>query len=283
MEKIRITYITTQQSKDVVPLVTAFRGILDKEGDIAELQLRSGDDLSDPKLLEALMNFALDSHIVIFSLMGGKKSLSCFDELVKRLSEKGVPIFAQSGSAEHDLELRNISTVTDSVYETVSDYISYGGRENFRNLILYLANRFAGAEYEFQNPKRPVWEGIYHPEFDYVPSLDEYMQKRCREGRLTVGIWFYHSFWQSGNTSFIDEMIREFECAGANVIPVFLYSLKDEDLGTKGAEWVIESYFMQDGRPIIDVLVNPLMFSISMRSCTSEPSARYSPDLEYPS
>jgi cobaltochelatase CobN len=268
MEKVRIAYITTQQSKDVVPLVTAFREILDKEGEIAELQLRSGDDLSDLKQIEELTNFAISSHIIIFSLMGGKKSLPCFDELIKRLSEKGVPIFAQSGSAEHDLELREVSTVTEDVYETVSEYISYGGRENFRNLVLYLANRFAGAKYAFRDPEKSVWEGIYHPEFDHVPSLEEYMQKRCREDRLTVGIWFYHSFWQSGNTAFVDEMIREVERAGANVIPVFMYSLKDEDLGTRGAEWVIENYFMQNGRPIIDVLINPLMFSISMRSCT---------------
>lgn len=268
MEKVRITYITTQQSKDVVPLVTAFGEILDKEGEIAEMLLRSGDDLSDPELLEELINFAFGSHIVIFSLMGGKKSLPGFDELIKQISEKGVPVFAQSGSAEHDLELMEISTVADDIYKTVSEYISYGGRENFRNLILYLANRFAGAGYEFQDPKRPVWEGIYHPEFDHVPSLEEYMQKRYRADRLTVGIWFYHSFWQSENTAFIDEMIREAERAGANVIPVFMYSLKDEDLGTKGAEWVIENYFMRDGRPIIDVLINPLMFSISIRSCT---------------
>ncbi|MEN3036555.1 MAG: cobaltochelatase subunit CobN [Candidatus Methanosuratincola petrocarbonis] len=269
MKKVRIAYITTQQSKDVAPLVTAFGEILNREGNVAEICLRSGDDLSESKLLEELIDFASSSHIVIFSLMGGKKSLPCFDELIKRLSEKGVPIFAQSGSADHLSELRDVSTVKDDVYKTVSQYISYGGKDNFRNLILYLANRFAGANYEVHDPKRPVWEGIYHPEFDRVPSLDEYMERRCKDGRPTVGIWFYHSFWQAGNTAFIDELIKEVERAGANAIPVFMYSLKDADLGTRGAEWVIENYFMRNGKPIIDVLINPLMFSISMRSdCT---------------
>ena len=159
-----------------------------------------------------------------------------------------------------------LSTVGDEVYRSITRYLNYGGKDNFKELIFYAANRFAGADYAVAEPERPIWDGIYHPDFDHVPALDEYLERKHVDGRPTVGLWFYYGFWQSGNTAFVDSLIAEIEGQGANVIPVFMYSLKDVELGTHGAEWVMENYFMRDGRPIIDVLISSLMFSLSIWS-----------------
>ncbi|HOV52858.1 MAG TPA: cobaltochelatase subunit CobN, partial [Methanothrix sp.] len=158
-----------------------------------------------------------------------------------------------------------LSTVDGEVYRSLSQYLDYGGRENFYNLLLYLANHLAGADYAFSKPVRPTWEGIYHPSFDHVPTLDEYLKSKYVAGRPTVGLWFYQSLWRAGNTAFIDGLIAEIEGQGANVIPVFLHAQKDVERGTKGEEWVVENFFMLDGRPLIDVLISTLMFSLSIK------------------
>ncbi|HRW31313.1 cobaltochelatase subunit CobN [Methanothrix sp.] len=264
-KKVKIAYVTTQEASDVFPLISALKELIRQHGEVAEVAVRSGEDLKDVDQWEEFEHFARSCHIAIFNLHGGKKSLSSFDELVQSLQDSSVSIYAQSASNEPEIELMKLSTVDNAVYRKVSQYLDYGGRENFYSLILYLANYFIGSNYEFSEPLRPIWEGIYHPDFDHVPTLKEYLQSKCVAGRPTVGLWFYQSLWQAGNTLFIDRLIEEIERQGANVIPVFLHAAKDVERGTKGAEWVVENLFMKDGRPIIDVLISTLMFSLSIK------------------
>lgn len=263
MEKVKIAYASTHPT-DLFPLILAFREIIDDVGDVAELQLRSGEDLMMAGQIEEFVRIASKSHLVILHLHGGKKSLACFDDLVSELEAAGVPIHAQATASEQDTELYKRSTVDKEDYRSITRYLNYGGKENFKGLLLYLAHRFGGFDCAVPEPERPIWDGIYHPDFDHVPTLDEYLEQRHAEGRPTVGIWFYNGLWQSGNTAFMGRLIAEIEGQGANVIPVFMYSLKDVELGTHGAEWVMENYFMKDGQPIVDVLISLLMFSLSM-------------------
>ncbi|NMC09836.1 MAG: cobaltochelatase subunit CobN [Methanothrix sp.] len=263
--KVKIAYVTTQEASDVFPLISALKELIRQKGEVAEVAVRSGEDLKDAVLREQFERFARGCHLVIFNLHGGKKSLPSFDELIQGLQNSGASIFAQSASNEPEIELTRLSTVDGEVYRKVSQYLDYGGRENFYNLLLYLANQFIGADYAFSEPMRPTWEGIYHPTFDHVPTLDEYLKSKYVAGRPTVGLWFYQSLWRAGNTAFIDSLIAEIEGQGANVIAVFLHALKDVERGTKGAEWVVDNFFMKDGQPLIDVLISTLMFSLSIK------------------
>ncbi len=273
MKKVKIAYITTQEASDVFPLISAFKELISREGEVAEIAVRSGGDLKDAACREEFERIAFDSDLVIFNLHGGKKSLPCFDELISKLQGGKAAIFAKAASNEPETELMKISTVDEEIYRKVSQYLDYGGKENFYRLIHYLAGLFAGDDHAFSEPQKPIWEGIYHPEFDHVPTLDEYLLDKYVAGRPTVGLWFYQSLWQAGNTVFIDSLIREIEHQGANVIPVFLHSLKDIERGTMGAEWVVDNFFMKDGKPIIDVLISTLMFSLSIKPWEGEESA----------
>ena len=262
MKKLRLAYLTTNPS-DVFPLISAAKALL--EEDVVEVCLRTGEDFVESGKFEEFVEFARRAHLLIVHLHGGKRSFPEFDRLMSLLEGSDVPIHAQATATEHDVELVGISTVGEEDYRRISRYLNYGGEENFRNLILFAANKFAGASTEFEEPKRPPWDGIYHPDFDHIPSLEEYLQKKVVPGRPTVGLWFYQSFWLSKNVTFVDGLIREIERQEANVIPVFLYSVKDEELGTKGPELVIEEYFVKEGKVLIDVLVSTLMFSLSMK------------------
>jgi cobaltochelatase CobN len=264
MKKVKITFLSTDPS-DVVPLISAIRAITEERGEIMKVYLQTGEDFLQPGKLEEFIQFAWESHLLIIHLHGGKRSFSDFDRFMSSLEGKGVPIHAQATATDQDIELLKLSTVDRGDYQRMSRYINYGGTENFKNLLLYIANRFADAKYEVGKPERPPWEGIYHPDFAHLPTLDEYLEKKYIAGRLTVGLWFYQSFWQARNTLFVDRLIQEIEKQGANVIPVFLYSVKDVELGTKGTEWVVDNYFMKDGKPVVDVLISSLMFSSSTK------------------
>ena len=264
MKKTRIAYLTTNPG-DVVPLTLAIKAITEEKGEVIELAIRSRENFMEPGKLEEFIHFAQTSHLLIVHLHGGKKSFPEFDRFMSSLEGKGIPIHAQGMATEQDIELIKLSTVDKDDYQRISRYINYGGPDNFKNLLIYIANRFGGAEYEVGEPEKPPWDGIYHPDFDYLPTLDEYLEKKHIAGRLTVGLWFYQSFWQARNTVFVDSLIEEIEKQGANVIPVFLYSIEDVDLGTKGPQWVLENFFMKEEKPLIDVLIHPMMFHMSSR------------------
>ena len=96
------------------------------------------------------------------------------------------------------------------------------------------------------------------------------MEKKFQRERLNVGIWFHQSHWQGNNTGFLDDLIKEVERQGANALPVFFSGAKDESLGVKGLEWVIDNYFVKDGKPTVDVVVSVMSFSLTTALTTPD-------------
>jgi cobaltochelatase CobN len=254
----KITYISVSGS-DISPLASAFRELKEELGDFAALHPIAGESLIRTNEVK---DIAIKSDLVIIRLHGGKKSLPEYDRLISAIRESGALLHVQDASCI-DPEFVNESTVGDA-YRRIFQYISFGGRENLRNLLLFLANLLGDAALPVIDPKMPPWEGIYHPQFDHVPSLQEYLDMKLIPGRLTVGLWFNISMWQAEDLEAIDLIILEIEAKGANVIPVFLHTRKDEQLGSGGWEKAAKDYFMNDGHPIIDVLISTLMFSLTI-------------------
>ena len=197
---------------------------------------------------------------MLVHLMG---ELPEFDRLTSSLKAAGVPMMVASPLFDRNKEFMALSTVEPEDYQKILSYLNYGGKKNFENLFLYLANRFTGASYEVDSPVKPCWEGIYHPDFDYVPPIEEFVEKKVQPGRLTVAVWFHQTQWQGGNTSFVDSLVKEIERQGANALPVFFSGSKDAKLGVNGLEWMIEHYFMKDGKPTVDVVINAMSFSLT--------------------
>ena len=258
-KQTKIAFVTTIPT-DAVPFISAVKSINERTRETVKTCLRTGGDFRNFGNLDDFIQFAQKSHVTLVHLMG---DLPEFDLLVSSLKSAGVPIFVSTSFFGQNLKYRNISTVEQEDYKEIFRYLNYGGKKNFENLLLYLANRFTGASYEVKAPERPPWEGIYHPDFENPPTIDEYAAKKLVPGRPTVGIWFHQTQWQGENTSFVDSLIEEIERQEANVIPVFFSGNKNNALGIKGLDWVIENYFMKDGKPTVDVVVSVLSFSLS--------------------
>lgn len=281
---MRIAYLTTVES-DIIPLVEAVNSICEKHGPIIEVMARTGKDLISPDMLDEFFQYTVTSQLAIVHFMGGKDSFPQTDKLSDLLKEAKVPFHAQPTATEYDMDLLAATTVSKEQYAKISGYINYNGHQNLHNLLLYAINEFDNGEFDLDEPQLPPWNGIYHPDLDYLPSQDEYLSKHCYHDRPTIGIIFYQSYWQSRNTGFVDTLIREIEAQGCNVMAVFLHSVADVDLGTKGPAWVMDHYFRKDGQTVIDALISLLMFSLTMRPNDKKGEAdpeKVLPELDVP-
>ncbi len=263
MTKIEIAMATTIPT-DAMPAIYAVNKINQANPNTIELCLRTGGDFRDFGALDDFIQFSKTAHIVIVHLMG---DLPGMEKLVEATKTANVPLMV-SASFFGAKDCNKFSTVQAEDRQKIFFYLNYGGKKNFENLMYYLANRFTGASYTFEAPTKPLWEGIYHPDFeDSLPSLAEYMEKKVDAKQVTVGLWFHQSHLQGGNTSFVDSTIREIEAQGANVLPVFFSGSKNQKIGTNGLDWVIDNYFTKDGKPIADVIIS--LFSFSFATCLS--------------
>src|SRR4029078_9345804 len=78
----------------------------------------------------------------------------------------------------------------------------------------------------FDAPAIQPRHGIYHPDLPADASLAD-LRARHVAGPPTIGVLFYRSHLQSGNTDFVDALVREIEARKTNALPVYTYSLKD--------------------------------------------------------
>ncbi|MDR0318789.1 MAG: cobaltochelatase subunit CobN, partial [Nitrososphaerota archaeon] len=262
MKTLKVAFATTIPT-DAIPAISAVNAINEKIPNAIELCLRTGGDFRDFGSFTDFINAAKNSHVVIAHLMG---DLPDIDKLAEALKPLRVPLMVSAPFFGGNNQTK-FTTVEAEDKQKIFFYLYYGGTKNFENLMYYLANRFIGADYTFEAPTRPSWEGIYHPAFDAVPSLSEYLEKRVDSNRLTVGLWFHQTHWQGGDTDFINDVINEIEAQGVNVLPVFFSGSKNPKLGMNGLDWVIDNYFLKDGKPIVDVIVS--IFSFSFSTCLS--------------
>jgi len=254
-------------------------------GGRARVHARTQTQLFDDSRIRAFVNMAKTADVVIISLHGGKDSCPGFDELVKNSGEKTWIHIQPTGGDEDAAELaeRWSTGFGTSSWDMVYRYIHYGGAFNFKNLLFYLAHiheHGSGSDEPVCHPPESLpYEGIYHPDFDGLPDLETYFRAKIIPGRPVAGLWFNQSYWVNNNLEFIDALIRTVEQAGACVIPVFHLRYRDRELANNGADYIARHYFMKDGKPLIDVLINPMMFSL----CLADPDYRdIYPGLDVP-
>lgn len=157
------------------------------------------------------------------------------------------------------------STVSPEIVATVYNYILFNGRDNIANMLRFLLHHLAGMPLTFNKPDEIPWQGIYHPQTDKVffsaaAYLADYLPKFSAKPLATVGLLYSRSSWVTRNLEIEKQLIRMLEDRGIAVIPVFFYSLKDENLGNLSGIEVIEKFLMKDGRPVVDGIIKLTSF-----------------------
>ena len=206
------------------------------------------------------------ARLVILRLLGGKRSFEeGFERIVRFCREKNIPLIACPGDQQPDPELTAFSSVAEPLVYQTFQYLLQGGVDNFKNWLLFLSDEILHTTYGYKSPQPVPWNGLYHPDEENpnrpwpVEEVVSFRRKYHRPDRPGIGILFYRAHWMSRNLDFVDALIRRLE-PEANVLPVFCYSLKDED--AEGIPRVFRQYFLDEaGQTTIDGLISTLSFS----------------------
>lgn len=143
------------------------------------------------------------------------------------------------------------------ILNKAAEYFKIGGRKNLRNLIRFLLN-CVGVDVGFEDVEEIPWHGIYHPKLGLFEDIGEYLSKYAL--RPLVGILIHRTQWLYENLSHFQILIEAFEREGIGVLPVFTYGWRDELLNSPSKEDTIRKYFIVDGKPVVDCLINLTYF-----------------------
>lgn len=202
------------------------------------------------------------SALVMIRFMGNTIRTKFWTACMHFLSREGIPYYMDAaGSAEEEC----IERVAAKDIAAMKAYSFYGGLTNYKNLWLYARSLFdKGAPYA--EPPSPIcWAGIYHPGMakKFMTDLSLYEKMFLKAGRPTLGLLFYRDEWIWDDLHYQKAFIEEAERQGLNVIAVFTNGLPDPKLGMPTIREVFEKYFMKEGKPLVDVIVNVMKFSFT--------------------
>ncbi|QDR79084.1 Aerobic cobaltochelatase subunit CobN [Sporomusa termitida] len=151
------------------------------------------------------------------------------------------------------------NTVRPEIALTVQRYLTFGGRENTKNALLYIEKEVLGAAVAVPPPAIVSWQGIYYPGSDRIYESAADYRENCpgyRPTRPTVGVLFYRHSWICRNTEVIDALVSELAEQGCNALPVFSTDQRDPDTGAEDNSYVVNTYYLHNGTAVIDALID---------------------------
>lgn len=202
------------------------------------------------------------SSLVMIRFMGNTIRTKFWTACMHFLSREGIPYYMDAaGSAEEEC----VERVAAKDIAAFKAYSFYGGLTNYKNLWRYAASLFTEKVVDIEPPSPICWAGIYHPDMEkkFMTDLSLYEKKFLQPGRPTVGLLFYRDEWIWDDLHYQQAFIEEAERQGLNVIAVFTNGLPDPKLGMPTIHEVFEKYFMKEGKPVVDVIVNVMKFSFT--------------------
>ncbi|MCK4732597.1 MAG: cobaltochelatase subunit CobN, partial [Methanophagales archaeon] len=140
-------------------------------------------------------------------------------------------------------------------YITITKYWRYGGKQNYYNLLLFLLRDYLNCD--LPKAKEPVEfpdYGIYHPAYGHFTDLEKFIEiAGFKEETSTIGMLFYGGMHFDQSIATIKALINEF--SDFNVIPVYSDSIHNLR--------AIREYFLHNGNPFVDVVINLMWFRIN--------------------
>ncbi len=266
MQKKSILFITTADTD----ILTADRALSELPGGFPQVTAVNPASLSSDPTEDGgqrdgeILGLASRSGVVVLRLLGGKRAMpDTFDMLVRQCRSEGIPLIACPGHQEWDEDLITACTVPAVEVETVFAYLMQGGVQNFQNLFLFLSDTYFGTAHGHEAPAPLPWEGIYHPDVADGADVDTFISQRFQPGKPSIGILFYRAHWMSGNLLPIDSLIRGLERMGANVLPVFAFSMKHSPEGDGQANRAFTEFLAgPDGAPRVHCIINTMGMSM---------------------
>lgn len=201
-----------------------------------------------------------DTDLLVVRWMGTGLDTAFLRKLKDCTDAWGIPYFFDAGSQDS----LYLAGLPEEVSSRIMKYFQYGGRKNYRNLLLYLDTCLTENPPDVEEPEPLCWCGIYYPN-SHSPylTLEDYKKNHIRPVRPTIGLLFYRDEWLWQDLAYQDALIHEIEKEGMNVIPVFSNGLPITEMGMPPLTEVFNRYFTDCGIPSVDVIINLMKFSLS--------------------
>ncbi|MGH9843714.1 MAG: cobaltochelatase subunit CobN, partial [Blastocatellia bacterium] len=223
---------------------------------------------TDVDLDALLADVGAETCVFVARVLGGKNYFERgFARLQEFCQEHKCYLIALAGNRNPDAELDAISNIPLADAATAFQYALAGGVENYKNLLLYLADVFLSTAFGFEAPAPAPDTGLYHPNAtDHAVcatlGLAEFRQRYWREHQPAIGVLFYRAYWQSDDLAVVDGLAHEIEARGYNALPVFCYSLRDE--AAKAATTnIFTRYFVNDAGPTVDCIISLFSYAVA--------------------
>lgn len=230
--------------------------------------LDSGKLQTDAQIDSLLAVVGAETCFFVVRVLGGKNYFERgFVRLQEFCRERERYLMALPGDQNPDAELDAISNVPLADAATALQYALAGGVENYKNLLLYLADVYLSTAFGFEAPAPMPDAGLYHPDATErvscaTSSLAEFKQHYWQERRPAIGLLFYRAYWQSGDLAVVDGLVREIEARGYNALPVFCYSLRDEAAKAATSN-IFTRYFTNDAGPAVDCIISLFSYAVA--------------------
>jgi magnesium chelatase subunit H len=188
--------------------------------------------------------------------------------LLKKL--RGSPKPGGNSGAGQMKMLRRLPKILKFIPGTAQDVRHYfltlqywlaGSDDNVVSMVRGLIDRYAAGDRAALKGTTPAQAPRDYPEIGlYHPSLPERITEeavrlpRSKSATGTVGVLLLRSYLLGKDAGHYDGMIAALEARGLNVVPAFASGLDGRP--------AVAKYFLRDGRPLVDAVVNLTGFSM---------------------
>jgi len=275
--RMRIVNLSIQ-STDAKMLVGPVSEVEEELGINIDLFCANAADVDEDVLMyQRLVAATEGADFVFIRCMSDPGKFKWFEryEAVLRSIKGRVLLF--SGNAEVRLLYRDLFNGSDQDFFILCKYFGYRGHLNDKGIILWAYKAQIDPDYQLPEPVKQRPDGIYHPDFDKDVSFEKYL-RHLKKDAPTAGIMMMGNVWVYDNLEYIDVLIRELEGRGMNVIPIFFSAAVSSSTDLCSTADVCERYFMDEGRPRVDVLIINSPFSQLANS--KKTSGMFTPDEE---
>lgn len=236
--------------------------VRDMEDDL-EAKIYSGRNLDEEKeSFDELCRDIDTSDALILNVTSGDQ---IWDDVFSYLEGKKVKkIYIGANATEY---IKDKETLEYSAKG--NDFYTFGGRNNYINLIRYAACIAGDESIKYEEPIQIPWQGIIHPDDPDKEYKDheEYFMDHPRSEKGVIGILMSRGSKVNDDLETEKAIIKHIEEKGYSVFPVYTYSWPEPSLGAKGAAWTIEHYmFDKDGNAIPDALIKLTGFFLNGRA-----------------
>jgi len=202
------------------------------------------------------------AEVIVVRLLGGRASFAYgLDRILEHVRQTSKWLMCLPGTDALDPELTALGTTGVPVAHEALAYLQLGGVDNYEQLLRFLADHLLAAGFGFDPPVEQPRYGIYHPQLPLGASLEQ-LRARHDPEHPTFGVLFYRSHLLSGNTDFVDALVHEIEACGANALPVYAYSLKDDQPGADELPAALRFFVSPEGDTTVDAVIATMSFAM---------------------